>query len=226
MFAFLIVCDWELPPRARRIQVLVSCSDTPRGTTSACAENTFSRAVQHGATRNYLRVRGEYALLRSSDRVYSELPPRARRIPGATLRDFQKHGTTSACAENTLRRSSRHSLTRNYLRVRGEYAGENIKNRFNEELPPRARRILSIRPINQQDNGTTSACAENTTPAPQIIHVWWNYLRVRGEYSIPSKAGLTPPELPPRARRIRMGWRSNISGLGTTSACAENTGGG
>ena len=60
VFAFLIVCDWELPPRARRIQVLVSCSDTPRGTTSACAENTFSRAVQHGATRNYLRVRGEY----------------------------------------------------------------------------------------------------------------------------------------------------------------------
>ena len=157
----------ELPPRARRIRQRSRRPHRARGTTSACAENTRFYAAQTGCIRNYLRVRGEYALLRSSDRVYSELPPRARRIPGATLRDFQKHGTTSACAENTLRRSSRHSLTRNYLRVRGEYAGENIKNRFNEELPPRARRILSIRPINQQDNGTTSACAENTHPRYQ-----------------------------------------------------------
>ena len=107
--------------------------------------------------------------------------------------------------------------------MRGEYAGENIKNRFNEELPPRARRILSIRPINQQDNGTTSACAENTTPAPQIIHVWWNYLRVRGEYRFAPPVGVPYPELPPRARRIRVALLQKLVKRGTTSACAENT---
>ena len=51
-------------------------------------------------------------------------------------------------------------------------------------------------------SGTTSACAENTPRFTRICHSNWNYLRVRGEYSVysfPRKGGA---ELPPRARRI------------------------
>ena len=50
---------------------------------------------------NYLRVRGEYRSLAANGMIFSELPPRARRIP---LRSGVSHnalGTTSACAENT-----------------------------------------------------------------------------------------------------------------------------
>ena len=55
--------------------------------------------------------------------------------------------------------------------------------------------------------------------------MWGNYLRVRGEYKDQPK-GLVPyRELPPRARRIHRSGSSPQSGLGTTSACAENTGG-
>ena len=50
----------ELPPRARRILILLSLCDVVVGTTSACAENTRDQAVHQNDSWNYLRVRGEY----------------------------------------------------------------------------------------------------------------------------------------------------------------------
>ena len=70
------------------------------------------------------------------------------------------------------------------------------------ELPPRARRILSVSTGVVSHPGTTSACAENTRLLMVNRAKNWNYLRVRGEYS---KRVLRPgpmAELPPRARRI------------------------
>ena len=52
----------ELPPRARRIQVVNLPTRANVGTTSACAENTACFSVMRAPTRNYLRVRGEYRL--------------------------------------------------------------------------------------------------------------------------------------------------------------------
>ena len=92
-----------------------------------------------------------------------------------------------------------------------------------KELPPRARRILA------QDlklpilGGTTSACAENTYMKKSMIRRMWNYLRVRGEYSIPSTIARANMELPPRARRIPSDKTAYSADEGTTSACAENT---
>ena len=50
-----------------------------------------------------------------------------------------------------------------------------------------------------------------------------NYLRVRGEYPFRPSAGSVTQELPPRARRIRPFFGLANRGMGTTSACAENT---
>ena len=86
-------------------------------------------------------MRGEYLseAVRSDHR--KELPPRARRI----LDDCEKfgvtNGTTSACAENTLRTLSTRESCWNYLRVRGEYGYPNNTKYARVELPPRARRI-------------------------------------------------------------------------------------
>ena len=82
--------------------MLVSCKDTPRGTTSACAENTSPRIAYHLLFRNYLRVRGEYMLSKFPGWESMELPPRARRIPSSVPSEIPMLGTTSACAENTL----------------------------------------------------------------------------------------------------------------------------
>ena len=93
------------------------------------------------------------------------------------------------------------------------------------ELPPRARRIPLGFACKDGETGTTSACAENTSKSFGWTALNRNYLRVRGEYSLPSFNTEFALELPPRARRIRR-IRSSIPRYrGTTSACAENTGG-
>ena len=70
----------ELPPRARRIHRHHPHSIRNHGTTSACAENTFTYIDDGIKPRNYLRVRGEYDRLHPSPVPTAELPPRARRI--------------------------------------------------------------------------------------------------------------------------------------------------
>ena len=91
----------ELPPRARRIRSAPWWLIYVRGTTSACAENTISRALSKSSIRNYLRVRGEYPASVQGQKLKRELPPRARRIPHGWGGVNYLLGTTSACAENT-----------------------------------------------------------------------------------------------------------------------------
>ena len=193
----------ELPPRARRIQDKASQDDWRRGTTSACAENTFRYRHQHSQHGNYLRVRGEYRVNSKISEWVEELPPRARRIHTTII-------TTTATPWN-------------YLRVRGEYIEEWFPIPEDWELPPRARRIPRDCHHFGGGYGTTSACAENTSSwTPQACNAR-NYLRVRGEYNCGSPAAWVVKELPPRARRIRPMDSVTSGAMGTTSACAENT---
>ena len=152
----------ELPPRARRIPVMMVAGVDGGGTTSACAENTSVIRATLYTRRNYLRVRGEYPMI--SEKAFSspELPPRARRIPHTNTSSTRLIGTTSACAENTGVTPPPDPRDGNYLRVRGEYWGWGVYIRWGVELPPRARRILPVRGQPVATPGTTSACAENT----------------------------------------------------------------
>ena len=155
---------------------------TPLGTTSACAENTHRRRTAQPGWRNYLRVRGEYAVSQQIRVRPRELPPRARRIPTALPNFDRFFGTTSACAENTNISTSACKSLWNYLRVRGEYRRVRCRGAGCSELPPRARRIRAFTQLRQGVFGTTSACAENTLLMLGLPAWWWNYLRVRGEY--------------------------------------------
>ena len=132
-------------------------------------------------------------------------------------------GTTSAYAENTWWEVSMPSMVWNYLRVRGEYSfrGKNVVSGL--ELPPRARRIRRGPREENRNAGTTSAYAENTAVSSVAAMTARNYLRVRGEYSLTSCAGLFSWELPPRTRRIPYQTLPMLKTLGTTSAYAENT---
>ena len=58
----------------------VACYQHLLGTTSACAENTFTHIDDGIKPRNYLRVRGEYITIEALEYLDVELPPRARRI--------------------------------------------------------------------------------------------------------------------------------------------------
>ena len=109
--------------------------------------------------------------------------------------------------------------------MRGEYLSATVPAEAFDELPPRARRILGPGRGRRRTLGTTSACAENTPGAASRSCAIWNYLRVRGEYFTAFTQSGSCRELPPRARRIPT--RENLiqQNRGTTSACAENTGG-
>ena len=215
--------ELELPPRARRILSKPSVGFIALGTTSACAENTMHERNALSSQRNYLRVRGEY--LRYTHRSSSgwELPPRARRIHGRPGQPKNRQGTTSACAENTGDSRANSLRNGNYLRVRGEYWIPSTWTRWIMELPPRARRIQNGEVHYPKQQGTTSACAENTCVRLLTCINGWNYLRVRGEYPTPQPGQLSVWELPPRARRILACSAVLLQTSGTTSACAENT---
>ena len=133
-------------------------------------------------------------------------------------------GTTSACAENTPCPQSPTHPCWNYLRVRGEYRSNHFFHASVLELPPRARRIPAPITFCENQCGTTSACAENTCSNHILRKSMWNYLRVRGEYWCATNECACDAELPPRARRIRYAHHGGTAPMGTTSACAENTG--
>ena len=107
--------------------------------------------------------------------------------------------------------------------MRGEYAIGKALCVTSLELPPRARRIQNRRIFCDPQNGTTSACAENTQFSRLHLQLLGNYLRVRGEYTSNLAKAHRETELPPRARRIHPRRRSKQHHPGTTSACAENT---
>ena len=167
---------------------------------------------------------GEYGLLPSVAASTSELPPHARRIRTDYLLCRNGLGTTSAYAENTASTIPPPRSLWNYLRMRGEYTGSTADRDRCWELPPRTRRIRKPPRRKTNQDGTTSACAENTPVPGTPSNRSWNYLRVRGEYWRPSSSRMQSSELPPRVRRIPFpGFLGGFVG-GTTSACAENTG--
>ena len=173
--------------------------------------------------RNYLRVRGEYGKIGGKWCMNTELPPRARRIRRSVPAPTKSPGTTSACAENTLRPKPISHFSWNYLRVRGEYNDRWSIQYSPVELPPRARRIAAEKAVQAAREGTTSACAENTHGRRAAPPGGWNYLRVRGEYHTKHLGFSQYKELPPRARRIRSAGSALLRSGGTTSAHAENT---
>ena len=192
----------ELPPRARRIQNAGNGTIATPGTTSACAENTPLGTKPIEKMGNYLRVRGEYTVPDMGKLPMRELPPRARRIQIPRAAAVIRHGTTSACAENTRYQQRPFFHAGNYLRVRGEYLQHDLAGLTKLELPPRARRILPMLICDGVGGGTTSACAENTDVGGLGPIASTNYLRVRGEYNPWCRGRSRLWELPPRARRI------------------------
>ena len=94
-------------------------------------------------------------------------------------------------------------MSRNYLRVRGEYGLIERMQQIWQELPPRARRIRTRVALVVGNDRTTSACAENTANVRNARSDRSNYLRVRGEYAASSTLPSPSSELPPRARRIQ-----------------------
>ena len=91
----------------------------------------------------------------------------------------------------------------------------------NPELPPHARRRVTMSRGEVSDRGITSACAEKSVHRQVNSLFPWNYLRMRGEESFPASSDSPFLELPPHARRRAIPISHVSPNLGITSACAE-----
>ena len=91
----------EIPPRARRRDLINPYAATGVGNTSACAEKRSMGLLCAALTRKYLRVRGEEMNSILERFSPSEIPPRARRRGLVTPWWCCLAGNTSACAEKS-----------------------------------------------------------------------------------------------------------------------------
>ena len=91
------------------------------------------------------------------------------------------------------------------------------------ELPPHARRRVSMQRIIACFFGITSACAEKRVVGFLRVKAGRNYLRMRGEELEYQPKMVGPWELPPHARRRAGVPTENGWPMGITSACAEKS---
>ena len=132
-------------------------------------------------------------------------------------------GITSACAEKSPFLYSSASVTRNYLRMRGEEGGLIGGIPRAMELPPHARRRGQLVLVRLRRQGITSACAEKSINHPHILGGFRNYLRMRGEEEWLARGYRDLRELPPHARRRGSLCIECRESSGITSACAEKS---
>ena len=111
------------------------------------------------------------------------------------------HGNTSACAEKSRVAQQFPPAFRKYLRVRGEEATSAEALETAREIPPRARRRVSLPSGCTKIWGNTSACAEKRCPRYGVLLTLGKYLRVRGEETRGPEWESFTKEIPPRARR-------------------------
>ena len=133
--------------------------------------------------------------------ILGEIPPRARRRAGGGGDVVGDHGNTSACAEKSAAGVVAGVIARKYLRVRGEELHVADAHDRRREIPPRARRRVTIQDTLTKYLGNTSACAEKSSMTAPPWNSTRKYLRVRGEERVRAGDGDVRAEIPPRARR-------------------------
>ena len=195
---------WELPPHARRRDLISTGFGAPLGITSACAEKRLATPAAAPVHGNYLRMCGEEAQGNHVLICYWELPPHARRRVQWRGADMTGSGITSACAEKSSYCSRVQRSRRNYLRMRGEEAVPKQTPAPTTELPPHARRRDHLTLPATFGRGITSACAEKSVESLLDFRRKRNYLRMRGEERRRILQLAQSSELPPHARRRDM----------------------
>ena len=132
------------------------------GITSACAEQTWGNRPHPNDGWDHLRVCGADLLDGFNIDAVQGSPPRVRSRPLKVGREYDVHGITSACAEQTSVSKARLPLTRDHLRVCGaDYPSDGYDSVY-EGSPPRVRSRPKNDDTPHRKERITSACAEQT----------------------------------------------------------------
>ena len=232
------------PPPARRERVLRAPTRQADRITSACAERTCGRTLQHPVRADHLRLRGENLRPSSPFALTSGSPPPARRERADARRPGPGMRITSACAERT--KATKDGLMKQYgsppparrepgptcppgsngadhPRLRGENQVAGVAGPSAGGSPPPARREPRRPRRGRRRLRITSACAERTWRARVAAVNDTDHLRLRGENTEYGFAMTGRPGSPPPARRERRRRLRRTETVRITSACAERT---
>ena len=150
------------PPRVRSRPGRVRIPARRAGITSACAEQTLFFGTSPVLDTDHLRVCGADAFAAILSAVTAGSPPRVRsRPPRARTRPMRAR-ITSACAEQTNSAAGYGCTRSDHLRVCGADLYVYIPMSVRSGSPPRVRsRHDDLEQVREND-GITSACAEQT----------------------------------------------------------------
>ena len=143
--------------------------------------------------------------------------------PRSCHRSHRRRGITSACAEQTAANTSPHSSTTDHLRVCGADDSSELMSDVLVGSPPRVRSRQSGETRRNPAPGITSACAEQTNGSTTDAPRRRDRLRVCGADDIAAIVHAATEGSPPRVRSRPDAFGREWSGVGITSACAEQT---
>ena len=174
-------------------------------------------------SRDHLRVCGadSFARRRSISRLGS--PPRVRSRRAAHGNQVAWQGITSACAEQTLWKTTPDLTGWDHLRVCGADGAAQYALEHHGGSPPRVRSRRQQLMHGVGDAGITSACAEQTRPRRTTRCPTWDHLRVCGaDYGVNARS-IAVSGSPPRVRSRPFPRTEATACRRITSACAEQT---
>ena len=211
------------PPRVRSRRPPAVADAISSGITSACAEQTTYPPPELRAAKDHLRVCGADHVVPDCITWGMGSPPRVRSRRAVARGNSRCPGITSACAEQTRRHHLTHRQAWDHLRVCGA-DNTTVTNKAAETgSPPRVRsRRVQHRRARQQD-GITSACAEQTRSMPQPCAAKRDHLRVCGADLRSGWRSGGDRGSPPRVRSRLDKVAGFTQRVGITSACAEQT---
>ena len=191
------------PPRVRSRRCRSIRLGTPRGITSACAEQTFGLATPIRSARDHLRVCGADPDAPSGSTRTCGSPPRVRSRLVARDSRAARIGITSACAEQTAWAECGAVITWDHLRVCGADRTGVVSAPSMLGSPPRVRSRPHWGQLPANSRGITSACAEQTDSTSSNDGADWDHLRVCGADEPDNSPSVLANGSPPRVRSRR-----------------------
>ena len=211
------------PPRVRSRLSSPMRWRSRSGITSACAEQTVSTFPYAPPCWDHLRVCGADFPFSLESAPGTGSPPRVRSRLARSQVERMVIRITSACAEQTLRKTGMTRFGRDHLRVCGADRHALPYRQPETGSPPRVRSRHHERRDRQNRGRITSACAEQTLRAITRLKWTWDHLRVCGADGVVGWWLLAVGGSPPRVRSRHIPSRYRNLKKRITSACAEQT---
>ncbi len=211
------------PPRVRGRLVQAPRVLAEDRSTPACAGTTTRGAARRRSRGEHPRVCGDDRINSPSRATHPGAPPRVRGRHPVPRGGRSRPRSTPACAGTTRSRSKAGSSRSEHPRVCGDDLAEAITAAVDVGAPPRVRGRPAGGQPPQDAGGSTPACAGTTRSGGECPVAPPEHPRVCGDDGGPEYNRVSPYGAPPRVRGRPPGGQPQLTGGGSTPACAGTT---